>query len=97
MAASIISSRADEFEEMVAEDEFLEYADVFGNYYGTARRFLEGRSESGNDLLLDIDVQGAAQVKQRIPDGGKHLHSASEPARNWRSGCAPRSQGLRKR
>ncbi|MGA9799344.1 MAG: guanylate kinase [Terriglobales bacterium] len=57
-----------EFEEMVRKNEFLEYADVFGNYYGTARRFLREAEEEGKDLLLDIDVQGAAQIKRKIPD-----------------------------
>jgi guanylate kinase len=57
-----------EFEAMIAADEFLEHADVFGNYYGTARRFLSEAESRGNDLLLDIDVQGARQIKQRIPD-----------------------------
>jgi guanylate kinase len=56
-----------EFEEMVKKNEFLEYADVFGNYYGTARRFLREAEEEGKDLLLDIDVQGAAQIKRKIP------------------------------
>ncbi|HEX3351646.1 MAG TPA: guanylate kinase [Terriglobales bacterium] len=60
-------SRA-EFEEMIRKDEFLEYADVFGNYYGTARRFLREAEEEGNDLLLDIDVQGAEQIKRKIPE-----------------------------
>jgi len=60
-------SRA-EFEEMIRKDEFLEYADVFGNYYGTARRFLREAELEGKDLLLDIDVQGAAQIKRKIPD-----------------------------
>ncbi|MGD0824230.1 MAG: guanylate kinase [Terriglobales bacterium] len=58
----------EEFEAMIAADEFLEHADVFGNYYGTARRFLREAESRGRDLLLDIDVQGASQVKQRIPD-----------------------------
>src|SRR5260370_15311805 len=57
-----------EFEAMIAADEFLEHAEVFGNYYGTARRFLREAEARGNDLLLDIDVQGASQIKQRIPD-----------------------------
>ena len=57
-----------EFEEMVRKNEFLEYADVFGNYYGTARRFLREAEEEGKDLLLDIDVQGAAQIKRKIPE-----------------------------
>jgi guanylate kinase len=58
----------EEFEAMIAADAFLEHADVFGNYYGTARRFLREAEARGHDLLLDIDVQGASQVKQRVPD-----------------------------
>jgi guanylate kinase len=57
-----------EFEEMVLDDEFLEHAEVFGNYYGTARRFLREAEEKSHDLLLDIDVQGAAQIQQKLPD-----------------------------
>jgi len=53
----------EEFEAMIAE-----YADVFGNYYGTARRFLLQAEARGNDLLLDIDVQGASKIKEKIPD-----------------------------
>jgi guanylate kinase len=55
-----------EFEEMIRKGEFLEHADVFGNYYGTARRFLREAEQEGKDLLLDIDVQGAAQIKGKI-------------------------------
>lgn len=55
-----------DFEEMIARGEFLEHANVFGNYYGTAKRFLEQAEHAGRDLLLDIDVQGAAQVKRKI-------------------------------
>jgi guanylate kinase len=58
----------DEFEAMIASGEFLEFAEVFGNYYGTARRFLREAEERGNDLLLDIDVQGARQVKETMPE-----------------------------
>lgn len=57
-----------DFEEMIARGEFLEHANVFGNYYGTARRFLEQALQNGRDLLLDIDVQGAAQIKRKIKD-----------------------------
>ena len=57
-----------EFEEMIRRSEFLEYAEVFGNYYGTACRFLNDAEERGKDLLLDIDVQGARQVCHKIPD-----------------------------
>jgi guanylate kinase len=58
----------EEFEAMVARGEFLEHADVFGNCYGTHRRFLEEAQRNHQDLLLDIDVQGAAQIQKSIPD-----------------------------
>jgi guanylate kinase len=57
-----------EFDEMVRHDEFLEHADVHGKCYGTARRFLRDAEQKGRDLLLDIDVQGAAQIKAKMPD-----------------------------
>jgi len=58
----------EEFERMVAEGKFLEHAEVFGNYYGTARATLEAARLAGHDLLLDIDVQGAAQVRASMPE-----------------------------
>jgi len=57
-----------EFEAMIRKGDFLEYADVFGHYYGTAQRFLVEAQEHGHDLLLDIDVQGAEQIKHKIPE-----------------------------
>jgi guanylate kinase len=60
-------SRA-EFEKMIEEDAFLEHAEVFGNYYGTARRFLLKAEQNGRDLLLDIDVQGAKQIQDKVPN-----------------------------
>jgi guanylate kinase len=56
------------FERMIGQGEFLEYADVFGNYYGTAKKFLDDAIVRGHDLLLDIDVQGASQLQDRLPD-----------------------------
>ena len=61
-------SRAD-FEERVARGEFLEHAEVFGNYYGTHISELDRAAAEGYDLVLDIDVQGARQLKERIPAG----------------------------
>lgn len=55
------------FEEMIAAGEFLEWAEVFGNYYGTAQSALTHAKEYGKDLLLDIDVQGAMQVMEKLP------------------------------
>jgi len=63
----------EEFEAMIDAKEFLEYAEVFGDekvrgeYYGTARRILHEAENRGNDLLLDIDVQGASKIKEKIP------------------------------
>jgi guanylate kinase len=57
-----------EFEERVQHGEFLEHAEVFGNYYGTNRKVLEQARSEGKDLILDIDVQGARQLKERIPE-----------------------------
>jgi len=56
--------KREQFEEMIKAGEFLEYASVFGNYYGTSRRVLAEAAARGNDLILDIDVQGAMQVKK---------------------------------
>ena len=58
----------DEFERRLQQDEFLEWAKVFENYYGTSRLYLEQAIKEGRDLVLDIDVQGARQLKERIPD-----------------------------
>jgi len=58
----------EEFEKMIGEGQFLEYAEVFGNFYGTARSFLSEAFARGNDLILDIDVQGAAQVERKLPE-----------------------------
>lgn len=58
----------EEFERRIARDEFLEHAEVFGNYYGTHRGTWERAMAEGKDLLLDIDVQGARQLKSKIPD-----------------------------
>jgi guanylate kinase len=60
-------SRVD-FEGMIAHKEFLEWAEVYGNYYGTHRGILEECRASGKDLVLDIDVQGARQLKCQIPE-----------------------------
>jgi guanylate kinase len=56
------------FETMIAGGEFLEYAEVFGRYYGTALAALDHAKAAGKDLLLDIDVQGAVQVMQKLPE-----------------------------
>jgi len=58
----------EEFRRMVADDAFLEHAQVFDNHYGTARATVEGCLASGSDVLLEIDWQGARQVKTLMPE-----------------------------
>ena len=58
----------DQFQKMIEEGQFLEYAEVFGNCYGTAARFLREAFARGNDLILDIDVKGAEQVEKKLPE-----------------------------
>ena len=58
----------EEFERMLADGLFMEHAEVFGNYYGTARASLEQARVAGHDLVMDIDVQGAAQVRAKMPE-----------------------------
>jgi guanylate kinase len=58
----------EDFEAKIARGEFLEWAEVFGNYYGTALSALEHAKLLGKDLLLDIDVQGAMQVMEKLPE-----------------------------
>lgn len=60
-------SRA-EFERMVANGEFLEHAQVFDNFYGTARRQVEDSLAVGQDLILEIDWQGAQQIRRAMPE-----------------------------
>ncbi len=59
----------EQFEEMIRNDELLEWAQVFDNYYGTPRSFVESKLAEGYDVLLEIDIQGAMQVKQTYPEG----------------------------
>ncbi|MDX5629921.1 MULTISPECIES: guanylate kinase [unclassified Brenneria] len=57
----------DEFKRMIRENEFLEYAEVFGNYYGTSRTAIEQILATGVDVFLDIDWQGAQQIRSQMP------------------------------
>lgn len=58
----------DEFEAMIAQGQFFEYAKVFDNYYGTSATWAQQQLEAGNDVLLEIDWQGAAQIKAQKPE-----------------------------
>lgn len=56
------------FQQLITQDEFFEWAEVFGNYYGTSKVVIEQTLRKGIDVFLDIDWQGARQVKAQIPD-----------------------------
>lgn len=58
----------EEFEKMIAGDQLIEYARVFDDYYGTGRPFVEQACAAGKDVILDIDTEGATQVKRKIKD-----------------------------
>lgn len=58
-----------EFFRMVQAQEMLEWAEVYGNYYGTPRFFVESQIKKGRDIILEIDTQGAKQVKEKFPQG----------------------------
>ena len=58
----------EEFERMIADNELLEYAEYVNNYYGTSMKVIEEQLSQGIDVLLDIEVQGAAKVKERCPE-----------------------------
>ena len=54
---------------MIEEEQLLEYAEYVGNYYGTPLAYIEDMTMQGKDVFLEIEVQGALQVKRRMPDG----------------------------
>jgi len=58
----------DEFEQMIEADQFLEYAEVFGHYYGTSLSAVQQSLSVGTDVILEIDWQGAAQVRQKLDE-----------------------------
>ena len=59
----------EDFKAWIAEEKFLEFAEVYGNFYGTPLNKIEERLNRGEDILLEIDVQGALNVKQKCPEG----------------------------
>ncbi len=58
----------EKFEQMIAEDAFIEYAQYVGNYYGTPKKYVEDCLSAGKDVILEIEVQGAMNVKKLFPD-----------------------------
>ena len=59
----------EEFEQLIASGEMLEYAEYVGNYYGTPLSYVQKTLDQGKDVFLEIEVQGAQQVKEKVPDG----------------------------
>ncbi len=59
----------EEFNEKIKENDFLEYAKVYGNYYGTPKSKVIDEIENGKDVILEIDIQGALQIKESYPKG----------------------------
>lgn len=58
----------EEFESMIEEEEFLEYAKIYDNYYGTPRKAIFDELDKGNDVILEIEMQGAMQIKKAYPE-----------------------------
>lgn len=59
----------EEFQEMIAKDDLLEWANVYGNCYGTPRQYVMELLNDGKDVILEIDTQGAMQIKDKFPEG----------------------------
>jgi guanylate kinase len=59
----------EEFLQMINQNEFIEYAQVYDNFYGTPRSYVQNKLENGKDVILEIDIQGAMQVKKNNPEG----------------------------
>ena len=58
----------EEFEKMIAKDDLIEYAMYVGNYYGTPKAYVEEQLRAGKDVILEIEIQGAMKVKEKIPE-----------------------------
>mgnify|MGYP000367428405 CR=1 FL=1 len=58
----------DEFEKMIANDQLIEYAEYVGNYYGTPKAYVEEQLEAGKNVILEIEIQGALNIKKMYPD-----------------------------
>ena len=58
----------DQFEQMIADDALVEYAEYVGNYYGTPKAYVEEQLARGKDVILEIEIQGALKVRRQFPD-----------------------------
>jgi guanylate kinase len=59
----------EEFVQMINQNEFIEYAQVYDNFYGTPKSYVQNKLDNGKDVILEIDIQGAMQVKKNNPEG----------------------------
>ncbi|WP_408071062.1 guanylate kinase [Butyrivibrio sp. JL13D10] len=57
----------EEFEKLISEDGLVEYANYVGNYYGTPKKFVQEKLDAGKDVILEIEIQGALQIKKKFP------------------------------
>ena len=96
----------DEFEKMIAKDKLIEYAKYVENYYGTPRDYVENKLEEGRDVILEIEIQGALNIKKLFPDtlllfvtppSAEELKKAARGQRHRDDGChrVPYGPGLR--
>ena len=65
---SYLFKSKEEFEDMIREDAFIEYASYVGNYYGTPKSYVMDKLEKGQDVILEIEIQGALKVKEKYPE-----------------------------
>ena len=79
---------AEEFHRMVEEDEFLEYAEYVGNFYGTPKKYVDRAMDDGRDVILDIEIQGANQICAKRPETVR-LHSHLSQLRDMLQGDEP--------
>ena len=75
------------FEKMIANGELLEWAEVYGNYYGTPLKKIQEKLSEGQDMLLEIDTQGAMKVKKQFPEG-LYIILYHRRCRSWKSASA---------
>lgn len=71
----------EQFEEMIAKDELIEYAQYVENYYGTPRAYVEEQLSAGRDVILEIEIQGALKVKEKFPETLLLFVSSGHPRR----------------
>jgi guanylate kinase len=92
---------ADAFRELIEADAFLEWAEYQGRYYGTSREAVAVPTEQGLDLILEVEVQGAAQLRERLPDARTIFvlppSSLTELERRLRGRASDDDQAIRKR